>query len=494
MNDQPEVQEPPHSVEDESYVLGACYIWPDDYLKSCREVIGQADPWYIAHHRSIWGAICKLKDDGEPIDHTSIVRALGTDPWIPELLDRLGRETVTGAGADGHARIVLKLAAQRRFLVAAQNLAHTARTGEVNGQWDELKAARDEMESAGGDYKPPTEVQTALELITSPIKPILYALKPIIALGKLTQIQGEPKAGKSVFAFYMAMSMALGYWLAGRFSLERKHSVLYLADEDAENLLQLRLHLFFKGMGGIGNQDDLLNLAVITQEKCAEFDFDLTEERGRTGLVNLIKYTGAEVVFLDSLSNFCPVSEENSKKEMQPIMRFLKRTAIKLGVAIVYIHHIAKPQSGLIRSRVSKGRGSSTIAAAWDIMLDWGDRGDSNTTPVSIMSKLANTDGKFDVIWVSDLPGENATEVKWSLQDSLPTENARENMKKIIAALKTLCATPPHKVKSKTVAIAAGMSDDNTVVYLEMAMNLDQVARERSDERGKPWLYSPVEA
>lgn len=491
MEETREIQEPPHSVQDEQDVLGACLVWPEEWLRPCRAILTDPDFWYVQHHADIFRAMCALQDRGEPVLHSAICRELPNDPWVPDLLDRAAL-VPTGQHADHQARLIRRFAIQRRFLQAAQQLAEAARSGDANGHYDALIKAKQELDS-GDDYKPPTEIQTALELITSPIKPIHYALKPVVALGKLTQVQGEPKGGKSVFVFYMSICMALGYWVAGRFTIENgvKRKVMYLADEDAENLLQMRLRLFFKGLG-VGNQDDLLNLVVVTQEKCAEFDFDLTNELSRQAFVNLIKYTGSQVVVLDSLSNFCPVAEENSKKEMQPIMRFLKRTAIKLGIAIIYIHHVAKPSQGVQRSVVMKSRGNSVIPAAWDIMLDWGDHGESDITPVQMRSKIASSGDSFNVHYLPDAKGDLATEVKWSIQDALPTENTREHMQKVVTALKELNKTT-DKVKSKTIAEAIGMSDDNVQIYLKAAMKLDKVSRERSDERGKPWLYWTLE-
>jgi RecA-family ATPase len=325
---------------------------------------------------------------------------------------------------------------------------------------------------------------SGLEILTKELPAVDYCLEPVIAKGKVTDIQGEPKVGKSIFALTMAVCMALGLWIYGRFGVKERRTVIYLAAEDASNLIQERVRGLRNGIEG-ADENHLLNLILLPQEACLQLDVDLAKPDGPAKLQAVIRYAAADVVFLDSLSNFNN-AEENQKDRMQPVMSALKRIAVEENVALVFLHHAAKPTQGVQRSVVGKGRGSGVIAAAWDILLDLGDRGSTNTTPAALKSKLG-ADDTFDLIYQDD-----GKAVRWTLADSMPTEDRREIMGRVMKALRELFKTSPEGVKVPTIAAAVALSGETVRQYLQAAFEAQQVDRKQGDKNA--WLYTPVKA
>lgn len=472
-----------HEVE--RYVLGACLVWPDDYLAASRTSIGERFPWTAQLHAEAWAIMCKLQDEKRPILFSEIITNASDPRILGPFLESLV-EIPTGAYCGFYVKQLLHNERRRIVGDKAKLLMESAATGAVNGELDELTKAVHDLDN-GEEYRPPVMPVTALDLFTMPPIKIDWLLKPVLARGKLTQLQGEPKSGKSVFALYCSICAAIGHWIAGEFeSFGKPLTILFISSEDASNILQQRVIQFFNGLG-LGNRDDLLRLVVYPQEKCAELGTTLDTDDGRRLLEQLVKYAGADIVVLDSLSNF-NTAEENSKKEMQPVMSRLRLIALNAKCALMYLHHTGKVQPGLQRSKQAKSRGSGVIAAAWDILIDWCDRGDTNTTPFSVMSKLGE-EGSWDMEWMEDK--ETGT-VKWSMGEQLPKENSKATMKKILAALNELSITSPNGVKIATIASAVGITPESVRAYLENAFDNNQVNREKGEKNA--WFYSPIPA
>lgn len=469
-------------VEAERYVLSACLIWPEDHLGPSIAAIGELNPWTVGYHADIWGAMVKLAAAKAPIMPSEIVKFAPNPSDVGAYLDGLA-DIVHGEYCQHYVKAILNYERRRAVCEKAKRLMHAAAEGMVNGQLEELADACRKLD-AGEDYKPPVDAMTGLDLITSPPIQIDWIIKPLFARGKLTQLQGEPKGGKSVFALYASMAAALGYWLAGQFqSCGKPLTVLFLSSEDASNILQQRLTAYFKGFG-VGSPEDLIRLVTYPQEQCASLGIELDTEDGRRNMENLIRYVGADVVVLDSLSNFNN-GDENAKKEMQPVMTRLRKIALGTRVALMYLHHTGKPQAGVQRTKVAKSRGSGAIAAAWDICIDWGDRGGTNITPVSIMSKLGE-DGDYDIEYSPQDDGS----VKWSVGDPLPKENSKAVMKKIMNAVRELFKTCPDGALAVDIAGAVGMSKEMVRQYLAIAEKEGQIKIEKGARNAS--LYVPI--
>lgn len=223
---------------------------------------------------------------------------------------------------------------------------------------------------------PIVEMRSLAHLVDAKIE---YLIEPIVPRGTLIVIQGPPKGGKSVFALYTGICAAAGKWVAGGFEIKKPIKTLLIEFEDADILVLQRAARYLRGLGR-DEKDIPENLLF-----CDYPDLFLDSERYKDALVSMIREKGIELVMIDTFSYVHRAKDENSSSDMKPVMANLKRVVKETGASIFLIHHTGKGSSDKAVSE--KGRGSSVISAAPDVILDWGDRKKTNITPVSFLSK-----------------------------------------------------------------------------------------------------------
>ncbi|GAH33360.1 unnamed protein product, partial [marine sediment metagenome] len=134
--------------------------------------------------------------------------------------------------------------------------------------------------------------------------------------------------------------------------------VLYIDEESGETWFSRRLQQTIKG--AFGDEDTpvefVCNAGLMLDDKN-----DIAE------LESLITRSGAGLVIFDALTDIMS-GDENSKKDVQPILSRLKKIADKTQCAIVVIHHSVK-HGGY--------RGSSAIKGAADLLVKIESKEDS---------------------------------------------------------------------------------------------------------------------
>jgi len=232
---------------------------------------------------------------------------------------------------------------------------------------------------------------------------IAYIVRPVCPRASLTILQGAPKSGKSVFSLYLALCSSLGSWPEGGFECRQPIKTLLIEFEDSPILMMKRASRYLRGLGH-GKYDIPENFLY-----CDYPDLWLDSEKHKALLVSEIKRQKIGLVVLDTLSYIHRARDENSSGDMKPVMANLKRIAKESGASLLLIHHTGKSSND--KNVSEKGRGSSVIAAAADVILDWGDRKKTNITPVSFLSKY---DDGFD-FKVEYQPMEDGS-VEWELR------------------------------------------------------------------------------
>lgn len=277
----------------------------------------------------------------------------------------------------------------------------------------------------------------AKELVGLIDAPVPYLIKPIIVRGALTQIQGVPKGGKSAFSLYLSLCASMGIWPFPEYLSGPKEglSVLYLSWEDPALMVAKRLSLYAAGLGF-----DRTSLP----EKLSFFfapDLAVEKEDYTEAFKAAIMELKPDVIFLDTLSH-AHRADENDASEMKIPMYQLDQIAKETQVGIVYLHHTAKGSGERITQE--RARGSSAIAAAWHILVDWGTREDgSNLNPVEIQSKYESEWLYWGVTYdqIKNENGEIAA-VRWEIEarerDSEDTKFLRRRkILSILAGAKT---------------------------------------------------------
>jgi RecA-family ATPase len=202
-----------------------------------------------------------------------------------------------------------------------------------------------------GDLKEMPDNNYALrndEYAIQPQPPIDYLIKDLITNSSLNVFYGEAGSKKTYTALSMAVAVANGKdWLG---FTTKKSPVLFIDEESGEKRFSRRLNETMKGF-------DSESTGQLYYICLASFKLD-NKEDVKT-IESEIDRLGAKLVIIDALADIMD-GDENSKKDVQPIMNNLRKMADNTDSSIILIHH-ANKSGGY--------RGSSAIKASSDLMV-----------------------------------------------------------------------------------------------------------------------------
>jgi hypothetical protein len=270
--------------------------------------------------------------------------------------------------------------AEYRHRVSAQSLAESisrkaARGESIDGEVAQLQ--EEARRGASGPMEPKPEVdfqavsgapvQTAATCLSHVEESIDYVIEPILTTACLTQLHGEPKMGKSCAGLYIAICAATGMSPGGPDPLEitarKSIPVLFITFEDGPRRIKRRIIDYMAGLGFDSCYPPEFYLWF-------KPDLDLGTPAGVDCMMAALKSTKAKLLVLDTISHLHR-AEENDAGEMKLVMANLAKIARDAACAVLYLHHSGKETKG--RSDIYRGRGSSAIVAAADVVLNWGN-------------------------------------------------------------------------------------------------------------------------
>lgn len=145
---------PPHAVEAEKAVLGACMHHPEA-VDTVRGLVDAPD-FYRPAHETVWRALLALRQDGAPTDPIALAERLTRTQDLNRIggaayLHHLADATTTASGAEYYAELVLHKAALRRCRATGLHLIQ--RAAEPDADPDEVRGTaevelREERERA----------------------------------------------------------------------------------------------------------------------------------------------------------------------------------------------------------------------------------------------------------------------------------------------------------------------------------------------------------
>ncbi len=178
----------------------------------------------------------------------------------------------------------------------------------------------------------------------------------------VTLLMGQPDAGKTWLAYAAAIAVARGEdWLGISNDLVEPAPALIFNFDQPGTELGRRL----KKMGARDDDPIAIHNA---DEVPLQYVFKLPEHAAT--LRALVLRYRAKLVVLDSLRE-CHTGDENSSKDMAPIMHLIRQLAQPTGAAVIVVHHTAKNADvgDLLRAR-----GSSAIIAGVDAAISADNR------------------------------------------------------------------------------------------------------------------------
>ncbi|MEO9824063.1 MAG: AAA family ATPase [Paracoccaceae bacterium] len=203
-----------------------------------------------------------------------------------------------------------------------------------------------------------TQEGTALTFLSpaecTALPPAKYLARNIMAPGQVGCIFGEPGAGKSVLAPYLAYRIATGESFFGQATSAGK--VWYITGEDELGMARRVAAL-------AGDLENAANFWLVRGVNDL-FSSNAVGGSGSPQLKELLlraKETEPKLIVFDTLASVMPGLEENGAESMNRVVR-IGREFAKLGATVIFVHHGTKSQG-------DTPRGHSTFNGALDFSI-----------------------------------------------------------------------------------------------------------------------------
>jgi len=190
----------------------------------------------------------------------------------------------------------------------------------------------------------------SLSEMLAPQPRVEWIIQDLILPGSVALFAGAPGSKKTWCLLNLAACVASGKDWLGRPT--RQMPVLIVDEESGRRRLFDRMG---KVIRGLGLNDNLPLYATVMA------GFDLRSDEGADALTDVIRQTNAGLVIIDALADVAVGADENSVKDVMPLMLNLRRIAEELDVAVCSIHHTNKANG--------QYRGSTAIAGAVDLLV-----------------------------------------------------------------------------------------------------------------------------
>lgn len=146
-------------------------------------------------------------------------------------------------------------------------------------------------------------------------------------------VVGPPKTFKSFFVQEAAIAIAAGLPMFGMYAVPEPRRVIYVQEESSRAALHRRLAGVLAGRELLpASIKDMLYL--VTNQGFLLDDVDQVERLIREGIARF----DAEVVIFDPLREVHN-QDENSSKDMRPVLQAMKRIRDQFGVTVIVVHH-----------------------------------------------------------------------------------------------------------------------------------------------------------
>ena len=350
---------PPCDLEAEGALCAACLIAP----RRAPDVLAALDPrdCYSGANRAILDAVRALHDAGEPVDVLTVRSRLnGSVP--AEYLAQLMGSAPTIENLDAYGAIVSGKARQRRTIARLQQLAAEGYAAADADAW--LAEVASSLAEAGPCRRCALPVDSTDEVF-APLPPVDWVAKQLqLAPGRPAILAAYGYSGKTVAAQALALAVAAGVPIWGRYPVRDPAVVVHLDFEQGRRATFGRYQRLARGMG-LGKADLCGRLRTVVLP--ARFALD------RPGAERILEDVIAEhrcgLLVIDSYKAGTPHTLENDSAG-RASLDMLTRLSERTGCAFLVVHHSGKaPPAGGRRDLRETMRGSSGLFDAAGLVL-----------------------------------------------------------------------------------------------------------------------------
>ena len=400
--------------EAECAVLGSCMI-PSEDGNACDVIIPKLQPtdFLTTDHQLIYTAICNVYNLNQIPDPILVANQLNIDDTLgrcggSDYLYELVSPIVETFSAVHYADIILELSTKRQLVNAtSQIINNVADNKSVEYILTDLQIKLDNMQLSKNVDNIPLETFMTMEF-----PPVEWVIDDFLPTG-LTVLAAPAKSGKSYFCWNLALAVAEGGMALSKIPVQNPKQVLYLALDDAENLLQNRIHQLSK------KTSTYENLNVITDFKGIKLDL-----LGLRKLEQELDKNDTKFLIIDTFKHVEPeITRKGTSYQIDyDAMIPIRKLAHRKNIAIILVTHTRKaPDPYNVWNEI---QGSSGSQAGNDTMMML----KKETEDYSVLHVVGRQviQSEYAIVFDGGI---------WKLQDNLPDFVEKSSREKIVDCL-----------------------------------------------------------
>lgn len=318
-------------------------------------------------------------------------------------------------------------------------------------------------------------------------KPINYLAQDLLECRTIGFIAAEPKVGKSFLALDIALALATGTPVLGRFDVARRYKVLLVQEEDSADMVRRRVRWLCKGHGIEPPEGAYFRVAIRT-------GFKIDDPRWFDELAKELAEFQPDLVIVDVL-NKVHGADENAAKEMTPVMQHFEALRREHSCGFLICHHFRKSAPDGSAGRGNQRMRGSSVLGGWSECSLYLSQMGSGSVRVERESKNPTLEPfLIRIQGAKDEAGEPIS-VKLVYQGETTVAQVTEDLNKMLEAVETAYAQGGEEAcTARKVAERAGCSPGTARKRLEMLAEAGKAARRPIGTRGgKGVAYIPVE-
>jgi len=320
--------------EAEQVVLGAAIV---DAKSVLPQLMGKLTPghFFLRAHRLIYQTLLEMFERGEPIDLITAGNRLEEKGVLAEVggrsyLSELASAVTTTTSVPYYGDLIREKAKRRELAELGLVLAEQAEKAEnLNGQIGGLLPRLEELLSKPKEEQP---VAVYFEDLPDAIE-TEWAVQDLLAHPRVVGLGGKRAAFKTWIGLHLALCVATGSPVFGKFVVLARAPVLYINAENPPELIAKRLRMLAAQTGAPPPG----SLAVVNFPT-----IDLRSPAGIAELKRLLSETTPKLVVVDTIARIWGVREEFNNVEITEAMQALRKLSEDSNATFVYLHHLRK--------------------------------------------------------------------------------------------------------------------------------------------------------
>jgi putative DNA primase/helicase len=333
------VQVPPQNLDAEASVLGAMLVAESALTAAIDRAGLVAGDFYLDKHRIIFEAIRDLFATSKPVDELSVADALKRRGKTEEAggkhyVSELAAKVPAAGNAEHYAGIVKREAVERATRKIGQELQNGLAPADAIDRLRRLEA--------------PSAASSLVSFSEIVARPVRFAWRDRIALGKITALAGRPKIGKGLLYSHLIAAVTRGN-LDGELDGPRQAIILTTEDEPGDTL---KPRLIAAGA-------DLSRVSYFTMGSLDEpVPFRVPKDADE--LSRRVAETDAALVVLDPLVEFIDGKlDANKSQSVRQALASINAIAREHGCAVLSVVHLNK---GLSTDALLRTEGSAAFS------------------------------------------------------------------------------------------------------------------------------------